>query len=196
MGLIFLLIMIFIVTKRYIRCPSDKILVVYGKVTGSGPSGIAKTIHGGAVFVLPIIQDYKFLDLTPIPIVVDLRGAINSQNIRVNLPSRFMVSISPEEAQNAVEYLLDLNQAAIHDLAADIIFGQLRVVVSTIKIEEIIQDREKFIAIVSETIEHKLNKIGLKLINVNLTDITDDDGYIDALRKKAKKLVTEKNNDD
>lgn len=187
--------------KRYKRCPSDRILVVYGKVGGKEVT--AKCVHGGAAFIIPIIQDYEYLDLTPIPIEVPLENALSRQNIRVNVPSRFMVGISTEAGvmQNAAERLLGLTQAEIRHLAADIIFGQLRVVIATMDIEEINADREKFLTNVSASVEHELRKIGLKLINVNVTDITDDAGYIEALGKEAtaqavneaKRLVAEKN---
>ncbi len=204
--LVLVFLMFILIVRRYKRCPSDKILVIYGKV-GKSESGAktAKVIHGGASFVWPVIQDFEFMDLTPIPIIVDLRGALSNQNIRVNVPARFMVGISTEQGvmQNAAERLLGLTLDNIHDLASDIIFGQLRVVIATMKIEEINSDREKFLANVTEAVEHELKKIGLKLINVNVTDITDDDGYIEALGKEAtahaineaKKLVAEKDRD-
>lgn len=204
---IFLVFLMFIlIVKRYKRCPSDKILVIYGKISKSAGNGrAAKVIHGGAAFVWPIFQDYEFVDLTPIPIITDLKGALSIQNIRVNVPARFMVGIStiPEIMQNAAERLLGLSLQNVHDLAADIIFGQLRVVIATMRIEEINSDREKFLKNVTEAVEHELKKIGLKLINVNITDIDDDAGYIEALGKEAtahainaaKKLVAEKERD-
>jgi len=202
--LVFLLLGMFaFLVKRYKRCPSDRILVVYGKVGSSGRT--AKCVHGGAAFIIPIIQDYEFLDLTPIPIEIGLENALSKQNIRVNVPSRFMVGISTEPGvmQNAAERLLGLTQAEIRHLAADIIFGQLRVVIATMDIEEINADREKFLTNVSTSVEHELRKIGLKLINVNVTDITDDAGYIEALGQEAtagavndaKRQVAEKNRD-
>jgi len=202
-AILFVFILIYSLLKRYRRCPADHILVIYGKVAGKGKA--AKTIHGGAAFIWPIIQDYQYLDLTPIPIEVDLRNALSKQNIRVNVPSRFMVGISTEPGimDNAAERLLGLSQEQIHHLAADIIFGQLRVVIATMDIEEINSDREKFLTNVSEAVEHELIKIGLKLINVNVTDITDESGYIDALGREAaagavneaKKAVAEKDRD-
>ncbi len=200
-------VLIIAVLRRYKRCPSDRILVVYGKVgknkEGTGRS--ARCIHGGAAFIWPVIQDYEFLDLTPIPIEVDLRGALSKQNIRVNVPSRFMVGISTEPGimDNAAERLLGQNLEQVRILAEDIIFGQLRVVIATMNIEEINNDREKFLLHISEGVEHEVQKIGLKLINVNVTDITDASGYIDALGKEAasqaineaKKVVAEKNRD-
>ncbi len=204
-GILFVFTLIYSLFRRYKRCPSDRILVVYGKVGGADEGRTAKCIHGGAAFIWPIIQDYEFLDLTPIPIEVDLENALSKQNIRVNVPSRFMVGISTEPGvmQNAAERLLGLKMQEIQHLAADIIFGQLRVVIATMNIEEINSDREKFLINVSESVEHELKKIGLKLINVNVTDITDAAGYIDALGKEAtahavndaKKMVAEKDRD-
>ena len=189
--------------SRYKKCPSDKILVVYGAVGGSGRS--AKCLHGGATFIWPVVQAYAFLDLTPMSIEVMLTNALSRQNIRIDVPSRFTVGISTEEGvmQNAAERLLGRNLSQIQELAKDIIFGQLRLVVATMDIEEINTDRDKFLAAVSNNVETELKKIGLRLINVNVTDINDESGYIQALGKEAsakaindaRKSVAEKNRD-
>lgn len=182
--LIFLLISGSMFISRYKRCPSDKILVIFGK-TGAGES--ARCIHGGAAFVWPVIQDFSFLDLTPISIDVDLRNALSKQNIRVDVPSRFTVGISTEPAvmTNAAERLLGLDMNAIRTIAHDIIVGQMRLVIATMDIEEINTDRDKFYVNVSHHVETELKKIGLRLINVNVTDIHDESGYIQALGKEA-----------
>jgi len=170
--------------SRYRRCPSDKILVIYGMTKGGGS---ARCLAGGAAFVWPVIQDYQYLDLAPISIDVDLRGALSKQNIRVNVPSRFTVAISNDEGTmlNAAERLLGKTQEEIRDIAKDIIFGQLRLVVATMDIEEINSDRDKFLSNVASNVGAELRKIGLQLINVNVTDIQDDSGYIEALGKEA-----------
>ncbi len=205
-SILFLVIIVSSLFKRYKRCPSDRILVVYGRV-GSNAEGVhaARCIHGGAAFIWPIIQDYKFMDLTPISIEVNLTNALSRQNIRVDVPSRFTVGISTEPGvmNNAAERLLGLSQQEIYDLAKDIIFGQLRLVVATMDIEEINSNRDKFLANVASNVEAELKKIGLKLINVNVTDIKDESGYIEALGKEAaskavndaRKSVAEKNRD-
>ncbi|HAY70730.1 MAG TPA: flotillin, partial [Saprospirales bacterium] len=201
-GLIILLVaLLFFFVSRYRRCPSDKILVIYGK-TGSGS---AKCLAGGAAFVWPVIQDYQYLDLTPISIDVDLRGALSKQNIRVNVPSRFTVAVSNEPGvmNNAAERLLGKTSNDIREITKDIIFGQLRLVVAMMDIEEINADRDKFLSNVSSNVGAELKKIGLTLINVNVTDIQDESGYIEALGKEAaakaindaKTSVAEKNRD-
>ncbi|MGF6907156.1 flotillin family protein [Fusobacterium sp. PH5-44] len=187
LGLIFLVLMILI--SRYKKCPSDKIMVIYGSVGNNkeGQTRSAKCIHGGAAFIMPFIQAYEFLDLTPMSIPVDLRSALSKQNIRIDVPSRFTVGISTEQGvmQNAAERLLGISLNDIQELAKDIILGQLRLVIATMEIEEINSDRDKFLEAVSGNVESELKKIGLRLINVNVTDITDESGYIDALGKEA-----------
>ena len=201
-AILFIFILLVTLIKRYKRCPSDRILVVYGKV-GGGQS--AKCIHGGAAFIFPVIQDYEFLDLTPISIEVNLVNALSKQNIRVNVPSRFTIGVSTEPGvmQNAAERLLGLAMNDVQELAKEIIFGQLRLVVASMDIEEINSDRDKFLTNISQSVESELKKVGLKLINVNITDIVDESGYIEALGKEAaahainaaRKSVAEKNRD-
>ncbi len=206
-AVIILFLLILGILSRYRKCPSDKILVIYGKVgtDKNGQTRSAKCIHGGAAFIVPIIQSYQYMDLTPISMNVDLKSALSRQNIRVDVPSRFTVGISTEPGimQNAAERLLGLKMNEIQDLAKDIIFGQLRLVIATMDIEEINTDRDKFLLAVSNNVEIELKKIGLRLINVNVTDINDESGYIEALGKEAaakaindaKKSVAEKNRD-
>ena len=171
------------VLKRYRRCPSDKILVVYGS-TGKGS---AKCVHGGGVFVWPVIQDYAYLNLTPISIEANLTNALSRQNIRVDVPCRFTVGIStePDSMNNAAERLLGLSANDIQDMARDILFGQLRLVIASMSIEELNQDRDVFQENIKKNVEIELKKIGLKLINVNITDIKDESGYIEALGQEA-----------
>jgi len=195
------------IVSRIKKCPSDKIMVIYGRVgqNTDGSSRSATCIHGGAKFVYPFIQAYEYLDLTPLSISVDLTKALSRQNIRIDVPSRFTVGISTEPSvmMNAAERLLGLQLSEIQELAKDIIFGQLRLVIATMDIEEINTNRDKFLEAVSDNVETELKKIGLRLINVNVTDINDESGYIEALGKEAaakaindaKKSVAEKNRD-
>ncbi len=195
------------ILSRYRMCPSDKVLVIYGKVgtDKNGQTKSAKCIHGGAAFIVPVLQSYQYMDLTPISINVDLKNALSKQNIRINVPSRFTVGISTEPGimQNAAERLLGLKMIEVQELAKDIIFGQLRLIIATMDIEEINSDRDKFLIAVSNNVEIELKKIGLRLINVNVTDITDESGYLESLGKEAaakaindaKKSVAEKHRD-
>lgn len=172
------------ILNRYRRCPSDKILVVYGT---TGDRGSAKCVHGGGTFVWPVIQDYAYLSLTPIGIDANLTNALSRQNIRVDVPCRFTVGIStePDSMLAAAERLLGLQSSQIQEMARDILFGQLRLVIATMSIEELNSDRDKFLEAITANVEVELKKIGLRLINVNVTDIKDESGYIEALGQEA-----------
>src|SRR5688572_8051074 len=167
------------------RCSSNQVLVVYGAFTGTGRA--AKTIHGGTWIVLPLLQDYRYLSLEPIQIEIPLRGALSGENIRVNVPSVFTVAIGtqPDVMTNAAIRLLDLSVVDIRKQAEEIIFGQLRQVIASMKIEDINRDRDTFLQHIQNSVEPELKKIGLVLINVNITDIQDESGYIDAIGQKA-----------
>lgn len=169
--------------SRYKRCPSDKILVIYGRTGGTS----AKCVHGGGAFIWPVIQDFAFLDLKPLSIEANLTNSLSRQNIRVDVPCRFTIAISTEtdSMNTAAERLLGLSSEQIQELAKDILFGQLRLVIATMTIEEINSDRDKFLDNISKNVDSELKKIGLKLINVNVTDIKDESGYIEALGKEA-----------
>ena len=169
---------------RYKKCPSDRILVIFGKTTGHQA---ARCIHGGAAFVWPIIQDYGYLSLRPMQIEVNLDNALCNQNIRISVPSVFTVGISTEQSimGNAAERLFGQHPQAISELAKDIIFGQLRLVIASMTIEQINADRETFLRNVESNVTEELNKVGLQLLNVNITDINDESGYIQAIGKRA-----------
>lgn len=182
--LLFVFSTIYFLAKLYRRCPSNKILVVYGRVWGN------KTVqcyHGGGTLIWPLIQDFAFLDLTPRSIHIPLKGALSLQNIRVNVPSTFTVAVgvTPDIMHNAAVRLLDLDHKEIESMANEIIIGQLRLTVASLRIEEINQDRERFLDSIKNNIEPELHKIGLTLLNVNITDITDESEYIESIGKKA-----------
>jgi flotillin len=197
------LVVLFIsVLSRYKRCPSDKILVIYGKVA---KGQAAHCLHGGAAFVWPVIQDYGMLDLAPLQVNIPLENALSKQNIRVAVPGMFTIGISTksEIMANAAERLLGLDRKSIEQMASEIIIGQMRLCVAQMDIEEINSNRDKFLEGIFRNVESELEKIGLRLINVNIQDIKDASGYLDALGKNAaaqaindaKKAVAEKNRD-
>jgi len=172
------------VAARYKRCPANKVLVISGSFTGDNA---AKCISGGGAFVLPVVQEFDYLSLEPIQIDIPLKDALSFENIRVSVPSVFTVAVGTDEVvrQNAAIRLLKLDQPQIKRQAQDIIFGQMRQVIASMRIEEINKDRETFLHNIQTSLEPELRKIGLVLLNVNITDINDESGYIEAIGKKA-----------
>lgn len=183
-GVLVIFSFLLVIARRYKRCPSNRILVIYGK-TGAGRS--AKCLHGGGAFVWPLVQNYEYLALDPVQIEIPLAAALSIENIRVNVPSVFTVAIGTDEEtmNNAAIRLLGLNTQQIVKQAEDMIFGQLRQVIASMRIDDINRDRDTFLNKIQSNLEPELKKIGLVLINVNIKDITDESGYIEAIGKKA-----------
>jgi flotillin len=189
LGLVFAALLLFVffivvVQTLYKRCPSNRVLVIYGRVGGGRA---AKCLHGGGSLVIPLIQSHAYMSLEPIVIDIPLEGALSLNNIRVNVPSTFTVGISTDQTlmNNAAERLLNLPTQAVREQAQDIILGQLRLVIATLTIEEINKDREKFMNLINANVAGEINKVGLELINVNIRDITDESGYITAIGQRA-----------
>ncbi len=186
--LLFFFSIIYFLASLYRRCPSNKVLVVYGRISGNKT---VQCFHGGGTFVWPLIQGCAFLDLTPRTIHIPLRGALSHQNIRINVPSTFTVAVgvTPEIMNNAAIRMLDLDHKETESMAMEIIIGQLRLTVASLRIEEINQDRERFLEAIKKNIEPELHKIGLTLLNVNITDITDESDYISSIGMKASSMA-------
>ena len=185
-GLLIVIVLLGIIgiLSRYRKCKSDEVLVVYGKTGGSKS---AKLYHGGAAFVWPIIQGYDFLSMKPMQIDCKLTGAISAQNIRVDVPTTITVAIStdPEVMQNAAERMLGLSMDDKQNLITDVVYGQMRLVIADMTIEELNSDRDKFLAKVKDNIDTELRKFGLYLMNINISDIRDAANYIVNLGKEA-----------
>ena len=181
--------------QRYKRCPPDQIMVIYGRTerTADGRPKPSMTLHGGASLVWPLIQDYAYISLKPMTINIDLRGALSLQNIRINVPSTFTIGVSTEPSimANAAERLLGFRVEDIEEMAKEIIFGQLRLTVATLTIEQINQDRDSFLELIQKNVGQEMRKVGLYLINVNIADITDESDYIESIGKKAASTAVE-----
>lgn len=180
--LFFGMIMLFV--SRYRRCPANRVLVISGRV-GGGEA--ARCISGGGAFVWPVIQEYAYLSLEPMQINIPLKDALSFENIRVAVPSVFTVAIGSEAEvrQNAAMRLLGRPPEHIMKDAQDIVFGQMRQVIASMTIDQINRDRDGFLHKIQVSLEPELKKIGLVLINVNIHDLRDESGYIEAIGRKA-----------
>jgi flotillin len=176
--------MVMLFVSRYKRCPANRVLVISGKVAG-GQS--ARVISGGGAFVWPVVQQADFLSLLPLQIDINLTDALSLENIRVRVPSQVTVAIGDTEEyqQNAAARILGVTPSEVGGLAMNIIFGQMRQVIASMKIEDINRDRDQFRANIEHALEPELKKIGLKLINVNIKDLNDESGYIEAIGREA-----------
>lgn len=165
------LFVIFIIS-RIIKCPADKIIVITGKV-GKNSDGTPKAyvcLHGGAVFIYPLIQNYSFLDINPISIQINLKKLFEKIDILPSDISVFTIAISTEKGimEKAAEYLLGLSQDKIKELAEDIIYGQIRSIVEQLSEENAYITNDELLEIIVKQVETEIEKIGLQIINIKL----------------------------
>ena len=186
--------------KQYKRCPSNRILVIYGKTTTGRRF---ECIHGGARLVIPLFQDFGWLSLEPIEIEITLTGVPSKDDVRVNVPGVFTVAIgtTPELMHTAAERVLGLGGSEIKRQAEDIISPRFCQVIASMGIEELSRDRQALVARIQKPLETDLRQIGLVLINVAIADITDESGQIEAEEKATimsllRRLLKEKLSDE
>lgn len=184
--------------SRYKRCPPNQLLIVYGQTMAKGAAAgghgtKSRVLHGGGAFVFPVLQDFAYLSLEPKALDIDMKGALSLEKIRVNVPSVFTVAIGTEPAlmHRAAERLLGMDDEKVCHTAEEIIVGQLRQVIASMDIDEINRDRVKFVHEIEDKVTMELLKVGLALVNVNITNVTDDSGVLDAMGKKAEARIRE-----
>lgn len=190
-ALVILVVLTFIgLMSRYRKCPSNKMLIVFGKAgkDNKGNAVPAKIIHGGGCFVWPIIQDYEYLSTLPIQISTQATDILSEQNINVSFPVNLTVGIdtaSEAHKQAAASRLLGIPEKDLKVLLTNNLLGGLRAVVATLKIEEVNKDRNKFLEAAAQAIAPSLDELGLKIIDLNMEDLSDNDHYLENLSKKA-----------
>ncbi len=182
--------------SRYKVCPTNRLLVISGATSHTNELGEPqpKVIAGGGAFVWPIVQQYNFLDLAPFTLKVALQDALSAETIRVAVPSAFTLAVgnaSPLK-ENAATRLVGKSEEEIKGLAAETIVGTLRQVIAVMSIQEINSNRDDFRRRIEATLVPELTKLGLALLNVNIQDLRDESGYLDALGKKAGSEATQR----
>lgn len=170
------------ILSRYKKVKSDEILVVYGKTKGNSAS---KCYHGGAAFVWPVIQGCAVMSTKPMTLQCNLQGAISSQKIKVSVNTTITAAISTDPAimQNSAIRLLSMSENDIESQIRDVAYGQLRLIIADMTIEELVNNREKFLQSCKTNIEEELKKFGLTLLNINISEITDEAQYLENLSR-------------
>lgn len=163
----------YLLTRRYKRCPADKVLVVSGKTA----SGASSEIHkGGGTFVWPVIQEYAFLSLRPFTVKVSIRDAVNEDNHKTSITIKLIAAVGESDAllEKAAARLLSMETHQIAALTENIATGQIRLLIRGMTDEEIHLHHDKLIETLYGSIGDELQKVGLQLINVDLLETVGD----------------------
>ncbi len=183
-----LLAVIWFVAKRYKKVPPNEVLVVYGRGTRlqEGRRVGYRVVTGGATFIIPLVEDYRTISLNLIQIPLKIENTPNVDGVLINVEAVGNVKISsePELLSAAIERFLGYGLDEIERQIHDILEGQMRQIIGTLSIEEIVQKREKITEQVTQNAAMDLAKIGIRCDLIVVNRISDSLGYIEALGKK------------
>lgn len=182
-GIVAVLVLLSIsVATMWKKAPQDKALVVTGLKR--------RVISGGGGFVIPLLERADKISLENMKISVETRGALTEQGVDIKADGVAVIKVKSDK-ESILSALEQFNTGkenetinVIKDTAKDVLEGKLREIISKLTVEEIYKDREKFASQVQEVAAVDLAEMGLEIKAFTIRDISDDNGYLEALGKK------------
>ncbi|PEA55531.1 flotillin [Bacillus pseudomycoides] len=188
LAILAILILVFI--TKYRTVGPDEALIVTGSGLGSGKNVVTtddgkkiKIIRGGGTFVVPIMQQAEPLSLLNYKLEVGTRDTYTKQGVpvTVNGVSIIKVGSTIEEVSTAAEQYLGKETEELKVEAKEVLEGHLRAILSSMTVEDAYSNREQFAQKVHEVASTDLKKMGLRIVSFTIKEISDKNGYLDAL---------------
>ena len=180
--LVVIFLIIFSILALWKKVPQDKAMVV---------TGLRKrVISGGGGLVVPILERTDRISLENMKIEVKTTGALTEQGVDIIADGVAVIKVrsDKESILAAIEQFNTGNEqrtiSVIEDISKDVLEGKLREIISKMTVEEIYKDREKFASQVQEVAALDLAEMGLEIKAFTIRDISDENGYLQALGKK------------
>ena len=192
-GLVILLVVVAVlIASRYkVAGPNEAFIVTgrKGKEIRNAETGVVSTdlsgqkvVMGGGIFVVPFVQRLHVLDLSSRRIMVQIRGAVSGQGVKLNLDGVALVKVGGnEDSIRAAAQRFLTQQREIETFTQETLAGSLRSIVGSLTVEQIIRDRAAFAQRVADESETSLTGQGLVLDTFQIQDITDDGTYLSDL---------------
>ncbi len=197
-GLVLVLAIVALVVtiqKLIVIAPPNRAVVLTGRnrrLKGGQRVGY-RSISGGRVFRVPIIETVQHMNLETIPIEVSVNNAFSKGNIPLNVEAIANVKVASEPEwvfNNAVERLLGKTDEEIRELAQDTLTGNLRGVLATLTPEAVNEDRLGFAKALSEDAGEDLSSLGFHLDVLKIQNVSDERGYLAAIgREKSAEAI-------
>lgn len=188
LAILVLLLLVFI--TKYRTVGPDEALIVTGSWLGNGKNVVntddgkkIKIIRGGGTFVVPIMQQAEPISLLNYKLEVGTRDTYTKQGVpvTVNGVSIIKVGSTIEEVSTAAEQYLGKNPEELKTEAKEVLEGHLRAILSSMTVEDAYSNREQFAQKVHEVASTDLKKMGLRIVSFTIKEISDRNGYLDAL---------------
>ena len=183
-----LLVALMLLSKNYIKVSPNQAAVISGRTRrlGDGTTVGYRQVRGGATLVVPFLEKVEYLDLNVITVPLATTRAYTSQGVPVSVKAVANVKIKgdDESLRAAAERFLGMPQEQFHGLIFQTLEGHLRAILGTLTVEEINNDRQSFAQKLLSEAAGDLEKMGIGLDALTIQEISDEEGYLDALGKR------------
>lgn len=151
-----------------------------------------RIIKGGRALRLPLLEKASRMSLETIPIELSVQNAYSKGGIPLAVDAIANIKIDSKEPYfgNAVERFLKRSEGEIQKIAKETLEGNLRGVLASLTPEEVNEDRMKFAEVLMDEADIDLQKLGIQLDTLKITNISDERGYLDSIgRMKSAEVV-------
>ncbi|HSK74127.1 MAG TPA: SPFH domain-containing protein [Pyrinomonadaceae bacterium] len=183
-----LLVALMLLSKNYIKVSPNQAAVISGRrrKLADGMTVGYRQVRGGATLVIPFLEKVEYLDLNVITVPLATSRAYTVQGVPVSVKAVANVKIKgdDESLRAAAERFLGMPQEQFHRLVFQTLEGHLRAILGTLTVEEINNDRQSFAMKLTTEAAGDLEKMGIGLDALTIQEISDDEGYLDALGKR------------
>lgn len=164
------------ITRYYHKVPPSKVMVVYGR---QAPN----LITNGGVFVMPVIETFKMLDITIMTIKTEKDEVYTVSGVPIQLDWVAQTQIDGEEAalRTAARAFLDKSRQEVLSVIEETLSANFRAIVGQMTVEGIHRDRDSFVQKVQDLASDDLSAMGVKIISMGIEEITDNEGYLQAM---------------
>ena len=177
-----------IITKNYIKVSPNQAAIISGRTRklGDGTKVGYRQVRGGATLVVPFLEKVEYLDLNVITVPLATSRAYTVQGVPVSVKAVANVKIKGDDQslRAAAERFLGMPQEEFHRLVFQTLEGHLRAILGTLTVEEINNDRQSFAQKLTSEAAGDLEKMGIGLDALTIQEISDEEGYLDALGKR------------
>ena len=195
-ALFILLVALNLISRWMIRiCRPNEMLVVTGSRSNQGQQGIKGyrvVANGGWTFVKPILETARRMDVTLLPVLVEVKNAYSKGGTPLNIQAIANVKVSsdPEVCNNAIERFLGRNPEEIVQVARENLEGNLRSVLAQLTPEQVNEDRLRFAERIAEDVGDDLRRLGLQLDTFKIQSVSDDVDYLNSIsRRRVAQIV-------
>ena len=185
-----------LISRWMIRiCRPNEMLVVTGSKSNQGNQGIKGyrvVANGGCTFVKPILETARRMDVTLLPVLVEVNNAYSKGGTPLNIQAiaNVKVSTDPEVRNNAIERFLGRDNKEIVQVAKENLEGNLRSVLAQLTPEQVNEDRLRFAEQIADDVGEDLRRLGLQLDTLKIQSVYDDVDYLNSIsRRRVAQIV-------